>query len=152
MHLSTDHREPSRSVPFACGRPAQFDLTDPNTCAHVSTPGMIIFSQAARILHMNNQARMLMGLFGEVHGLWPNLATESLPSTVAELCSEILSELHCRTQTEDWVQIEIRRICHMVTPSLLLKGFGMPGSSNGDSWMIVTLEPFDPLSLPQTRV
>ena len=103
--------------------------------------GMIVFSSSARILHMNGPARALMELFGTSHELWPQMAPESMPSILKEFCYDVLAQLQCRIEAQDWAQFEMRRICHMVTPSLLLTGFGVPNSTNRELRIILTLNP-----------
>jgi hypothetical protein len=102
---------------------------------------MIVFSSSARILHMNGPARALMALFGKSHELWPQMAPESMPSILTEFCYDVLAQLQRRIETQDWVQFEMRRICHMVTPSLLLTGFGVQNSTNHEIRVILTLTP-----------
>ena len=103
--------------------------------------GMIVFSSSARILHMNGPARALMALFGKSHELWPQMAPESMPSILTEFCYDVLAQIQRRIEAQDWAQFEMRRICHMVTPSLLLTGFGVPNSSNREIRIILTLTP-----------
>ncbi len=103
--------------------------------------GMIVFSSSARILHMNEPARALMALFGTSHEHWPQMAPESMPSSLTEFCCDVLAQLRRRIEAEDWEQFEMRRICHMVTPSLLLTGFGVPNSTDREIRVIVTLTP-----------
>jgi len=103
--------------------------------------GMIVFSSSGRILHMNGPARALMALFGTSHELWPQIAPESMPSILTEFCYDVLAQLQRRIEAQDWAQFERRRICHMVTPSLLLTGFGVPNLTNGEIRVILTLTP-----------
>ena len=103
--------------------------------------GMIVFSSSARIFHMNGPARALMALFGTSHELWPQMAPESMPSILTEFCYDVLAQLQRRIEAQDWTQFEMRRICHMVTPSLFLTGFGVPNSTNGEIRVILTLTP-----------
>lgn len=103
--------------------------------------GMIVFSSSARILHMNRPARALMALFGTSHERWPQMAPESMPSILTEFCYDVLAQLRRRIEAQDWAQFEMRRICHMVTPSLLLTGFGVPNSTNREIRVILTLTP-----------
>jgi hypothetical protein len=102
---------------------------------------MIVFSSSARILHMNGPARTLMALFGKSHELWPQMAPESMPSILTEFCYDVQAQLQRRTEARDWAQLEMRRICHMVTPPLLLTGFGVLNSTNGEIRVILTLNP-----------
>jgi hypothetical protein len=102
---------------------------------------MIVFCSSARILHMNEPARALMALFGTSHERWPQMAPESMPSILTEFCYDVLAQLRRRTEAQDWAQFEMRRICHMVTPSLLLTGFGVPNSTNRELRVILTINP-----------
>ena len=111
-----------------------------------SDSGMIVLSSSARILHMNGPAHALMALFGEFHELWPQMAPESMPSILTEFRYDVLAQLQRRIEAKDWAQFEMRRICHMVTPSLLLTGFGVPNSTNREIRIILTLTPL--LSTP----
>jgi hypothetical protein len=90
---------------------------------------------------MNGPARALMALFGKSHELWPQMAPESMPSILTEFCYDVLAQLQRRIEAQDWAQFEMRRICHMVTPSLLLTGFGVPNSTNREIRVILTLNP-----------
>ena len=113
------------------------------TAPLLSSPesGMIVFSSSARVLHMNGPARALMALFGMSYELWPQMAPESLPSILTEFRYDVLAQLQHRIEAQDWAQFEMRRICHMVTPSVLLTGFGVPTSINHEIRVILTLTP-----------
>jgi len=102
---------------------------------------MIVFSSSARILHINEPARGLMALFGKPHELWPQSAPDSTPSILTEFCLEVLAQFHHRIERQDWAELEMRRICHMVTPPLLLTGFGVPDSTGRELRIILTLDP-----------
>ena len=90
---------------------------------------------------MNGPARALMALFGKSHELWPQMAHESMPSILTEFCYDVLAQLQRRIEAQDRAQFEMRRICHMVTPSLLLTGFGVSNSTNREIRVILTLSP-----------
>ena len=110
--------------------------------------GMIVFSSSARILHMNGPARALMALFGTSHERWLQMAPESMPSILQEFCYDVLAQLRRRIEAQDWAQFEMRRICHMVTPSLLLTGFGVPNSTDHEIRIILTLSPIPSIPYP----
>ena len=106
--------------------------------------GLVVLSSTIRILHINNRARALMALFGEAHELWPDLSPESMPAILTEFCGDVFdvfTELRRQAGSHKWAEFEIRRICHMVTPSLLLRGFGMPSENGCEPRMILTLQP-----------
>ena len=102
---------------------------------------MIVFSSSARILHMNGAARTLMALFGTSHERWPQMRPESMPSILTDFCYDVLAQLRRRIEAQDWAQFEMRHICHMVTPPLLLTGFGVSHSAGREIRVILTLTP-----------
>ena len=90
---------------------------------------------------MNGPARALMAVFGTTHEHWPHMALESMPSILTEFCYDVFAQLRRRVEAQDWEQFEMRRICHMVTPSLLFTGFGVPHSAGREIRIILTLDP-----------
>lgn len=106
-----------------------------------SNAGLVVLSSSIRILHLNNRARALMALFGEAHGLWPHLSPESMPAILTEFCGDVFTEFQRQAGSHKWAEFEMRRICHMVTPSLLLRGFGLPSKDGREPRMILTLQP-----------
>lgn len=103
--------------------------------------GLMVLSSSLRILHINGPARSLMALFGEAHELWPYLSPESMPAILIEFCGSLLTELRRQADSQEWAEFEMRRVCHMVTPPLLLRGFGMPAMDGREPRMILTLQP-----------
>lgn len=148
--VQTDRQPPRQSQPPPLDIDHSKDgtsLTDP------SAAGVIVISFSGRMLHMNGQARVFMALFGEMHGLWPHLAPESLPSILSEFCREVFAQLQSHAESPAWTQFEMRRVCHMVTPPLLLRGFAVPHLSHQEPCMILTLQPapLDPLAPAHTH-
>jgi len=92
-------------------------------------------------LHMNGAARTLMALFGASHERWPQMGPESMPSILTDFCFDVLAQLRRRIEAQDWTQFEMHHICHMVTPPLLLTGFGVPHSTGREIRVILTLTP-----------
>ena len=106
-----------------------------------SDAGMMVLSSSLHILHMNGQARALMANLGVACELWPHLSPESMPAILIEFCSHVLSELRRQSGSQQWTALEMRRVCHMVTPALLIRGFGMPETDGRDPRMILILQP-----------
>jgi len=140
-------------VPLS-SQPCHTDLHQHTVSGTESSPdsGMIVFTSSARILHMNEPARALMALFGTFHERWPEMTPDSMPSSVTEFCYDVLVQLRRRMEAHDWAQFEMRRVCHMVTPSLLLTGFGVPNSTDHELRIVLTLTPLSsnlqPFHLP----
>lgn len=103
--------------------------------------GMMVLSSSMHILHMNSQARALMAHLGVACELWPHLSPESMPAILIEFCGHVLSELRRQAGSQEWTALEMRRICHMVSPALMLRGFGMPEREGRDPRMILILQP-----------
>ena len=135
---------PQNAVSVTEGTTIHGTCAIPQPLLFLPDSGIIVFSSSARILHMNGPARALMALFGKSHERWPQVAPESMPSILTEFCYDVLAQLQRRGEARDWAQFEMRRICHMVTPSLLLTGFGVPNSSNHEIRIILTLTPLPP--------
>jgi len=106
-----------------------------------SDAGLVVLSSSIRILHINSRARALMALFGEAHELWPHLSPESMPAILTEFCGDVFTELLRQAGSHAWAEFEMRRICHMVTPSLLLRGFAIPSQDGREPRMVLTLQP-----------
>ena len=118
--------------------PRQDTLLDSTSCHDT---GLMVLSSSLRILHINGRARTLMALFGEAHELWPHLSPESMPVIFTEFCGNLLAELRRQAGGQEWAEFEMRQVCHMVTPALLLRGFGMPATDGREPRMILTLQP-----------
>jgi hypothetical protein len=110
----------------------------------------MVLSSSMRILHINHRARSLMAQFGEAHELWPHLSPESMPVILIEFCSEVFAQLQQQAGHHEWAECEVCRICHMLTPALLLRGFGIPSTDGRAPRMILTLQPCFPSSDPAT--
>lgn len=82
-----------------------------------------------------------MALFGASHERWPQMGPESMPSILTDFCFDVLAQLRRRIEAQDWTQFEMHHICHMVTPPLLLTGFGVPHSTGREIRVILTLAP-----------
>lgn len=103
--------------------------------------GMIVFASSARMLHINEAARRLIALFGESTGLRPPGTTEPMPAIITEFCRDVQAQLQPHIETQDWAAFEMRRTCDRVTPSLLLRGFGVLNTTTHEFRVIVTLSP-----------
>lgn len=65
-----------------------------------------------------------------------------------KVCETLLSELHRDGELRQWTSLEIHQVCHMVTPALLLRGFGTPKSDGRDPSMVLILQPYHPGPTP----
>lgn len=115
--------------------------------------GMIVFSSAARMLHINDAARRLIALFYTSPELRPPGSTEPIPAVITEFCRDVQAQLPPHIQTQDWAAFEMRRTCDRVTPSLLLRGFGVLNTMTHEFQVIVTLSPLRaaPLAADEPR-
>jgi hypothetical protein len=112
-----------------------------------SEPGVIVLSTLPRILHINSHARMLLKMFGESREFWTNLGPESMPSILTEFCRDLLLELKRRRNHGESAQFELRRICYMVSPPLLFRGFAVSAAAGREPQMVLTLQAWAPASL-----
>ncbi len=130
-------------------RRANKSITSPACSPHSppdSESGMIVFSSATQILHMNGQARSLIALFSESRTAWTPPTHEAIPSIFIEFCSDVLEQFRDRIDAHDWAQFEMRRVCHLVTPPLLIRGFGVPDPASQHPRVILTLHSLAPFT------
>ncbi|HEU4685034.1 MAG TPA: hypothetical protein VFS39_11095 [Nitrospira sp.] len=104
-------------------------------------PGVMLLSATPRITHMNSRARALLKLFGEIREIGINVGPECLPSVLQELCRDLLREVLARRDQQEWTNFELRRICHMVSPPLLFRGFAVSNQPGREPQMILTVQP-----------
>jgi len=107
---------------------------------------MIVFSSPTQILHMNVQARSLIALFSESRNAWTPPTHEAIPSIFIEFCRDVLEQFRDRVDAHDWAQFEMRRVCHLVTPPLLIRGFGVPDPASQHPRVILTLHSLAPVT------
>jgi hypothetical protein len=146
------HHSPGKTAVILSARQKSVDLPTSRQQGTISTEealsgsftllnaGMMVLSSSMHILHMNGQARALMASFGAAHELWPHLSPESMPAIITEFCDNVLAELRRRADNQQSTALDMRRVCHMVTPALLLRGFGMPHADGQDPRMILILQ------------
>ena len=134
---SPNESKPARIVTSNAGTPDSDSTTD---------AGLMVLSSSMRILHINDRARTLLSLFGETCELWPNLSPEAMPAILTEFCSHVFAELDRQSCGHEWTGHDLRRVCHMVNPALLIRGFGMPSSTGQEARMILTFQPCPPSS------
>lgn len=107
--------------------------------------GLLVLSSSHQIILMNAQARKLMALFGQAYELRPCISPESMPRIITEFCEKVFTELRSRPNHHNWSEVDLRQICHMVRPALLLRGFGMPPAQGQELRMVLVLQPCSPL-------
>jgi len=118
---------------------------DTNSAGSDPDTGLLVLSSSHQIIHMNAQARKLMALFGQAHELRPCISPESMPRIITEFCEKVFTELRSRPDHHNWSEVDVRQICHMVKPALLLRGFGMPPAQGQEPRMVLVLQPCSPL-------
>ena len=87
-------------------------------------PGILLLSPALQLMHVNRRAVELSGKIMRAQN--GKVATGVLPKAVTELCDEVITELHVRTDAKDWEQVQIRRLVSTPNPPVLLRAFGLP--------------------------
>jgi len=133
--------EPSRQNPVDSLRHSTFTPDVADSPAPSDT-GLLVLSSSMRILHINDRARTLMARFGEAFELWPHLSPESIPAILSEFCGNVFAELAHQAPNGKWAEFELRRVCYMVNPAILIRGFGMPSMHGQEPRMILTLQPY----------
>ena len=105
--------------------------------------GIVVLTSSMQLLHMNRQASELAKKINasEQSGNTARSAHGVLPTSLTELCGEIIKALHVRTEAKDWEQFEIKRITGDPNQPVLLRGFGLPDPGGVDhARLVVTME------------
>lgn len=106
-------------------------------------PGIVVLSATMQLLHMNRQAAELSKQINaaESGGKASKAAQGVLPTTLTELCGEIIKALHVRTEAKDWEQFEVKRVAGDPNQPVLLRGFGLPDRGGiQHARLVVTME------------
>lgn len=126
------------SLPIAPNGDTNRSGPDPDT-------GLLVLSSSHQILHINAQARKLMALFGQAYENRSCIPLESMPKIITEFCEKVFTELRRQTDHRNWPEVDVRQVCHMVKPALLLRGFGMPPAEGHEPRIVLVLQPTSPL-------
>lgn len=118
--------------------------TSPSRSSVTAESGLIVFSSPTHILQINSHAQSLMALFGESRNAWTLPAYEAMPSILTEFCRDVLEQFRDGNGAHDWAHFEMRRVCHMVNPPLLIRGFGVPDSASQRTRVVLTLHRLGP--------
>jgi PAS domain-containing protein len=114
-----------------------------------SRPGILIFSRARQLLHMNRRALELTGHsdqteLGPVH--------DFRSAQVRELSAQIQETLDRRREADIWEIFELKRVIFETERKILVRGFGLADRNSHDaSRIVVVLEEVGPRQKHQTQ-
>jgi hypothetical protein len=115
-------------------------FSEPSTkdaSAH-SRPGILIFSRARQLLHMNSRALELTGHLNQTE-IGPSHDIRS--ASVHELSAQIQETLDHRREANIWEIFELRRVIFETERKILVRGFGLAHrNSHDDSRIVIVLE------------
>jgi len=124
-HVRSEYRFPS---PAPSTRSASQSLS----------PGIPVFSQTRRLLHMNRRALELTGHLNQAE-IGPVNDVRSAP--VRELSAQIQEALDSRREANIWELFELKRFIFEAGRRILVRGFGLADrNSHDDSRIIIVLE------------
>jgi len=104
-------------------------------------PGILIFSRARQLLHMNSRALELTCRFDQAE---TGLATMMLSRLVSELRVQIQDTLDNRRQADISELVELKRDMVESGRKILVRGFGIADrNSHEDSRIVIVLEEID---------
>ena len=101
-------------------------------------PGILIFSRARQLLHINSRALELTGHLNQAE-IGP---VHDIPSTpVRELSAQIQEKLDHRREANIWEIFELKRIIFETGRKILVRGFGLADrNSHEDSRIVIVLD------------
>jgi hypothetical protein len=114
--------------------------TPPNTKSpsHRSSPGLLVYSHARQLLHMNRRAWAMTGHLNQVETGPPTMRLSSL---VCDLRLQLQDILDGRLANNVWKASEVTRALSESGHTIVLRGFALPNrESRRDSRVIIILE------------
>jgi hypothetical protein len=118
--------------------PSEPSAKGTSVCAR---PGILIFSRARQLLHMNSRALELTGHLNQV-GIGPSHDIRS--ASVRELSTQIQEGLDHRREANIWEIFELERAIFEPERKILVRGFGIADrNSHEDSRIVIVLEEID---------
>lgn len=116
----------SRSEPSAKGASAR------------ARPGILIFSRARQLLHINSRALELTGHLNQAE-IGPSHDIRS--ASVRELSARIQETLDHRREANIWEIFELKRVIFETGRKILVRGFGLADrNSHEDSRIVIVLD------------
>jgi hypothetical protein len=112
----------------------------PNTksTSHQSSLGILVYSHAGHLLHMNRRAWAMTGHLNQAETGPP---TMTLSSLVSELRLQLQDILDSRLAANVWEASEVKRVLSEFGRTIVLRGFALPNrDSSNDSRVIIILE------------
>lgn len=114
--------------------------TPPNTKrpTHRSSPGLLVYSHARQLLHMNRRAWALTGHLDQAETGPPTMRLSSL---VCELRLQLHDILDSRLAANVWEVSELTGVLSESGHTIVVRGFALPNrESRHDSRVIIVLE------------
>jgi hypothetical protein len=103
-----------------------------------SRPGILIFSRARRLLHINSRALELTGHLNQAE-IGPVHDVRSMP--VRQLSAQIQEKLDHRREANIWEIFELKRTIFETGRKILVRGFGLADqNSHEDSRIVIVLD------------
>jgi hypothetical protein len=103
-----------------------------------SRPGILIFSRARQLLHLNSRAGELIGHLNPAE-IGPVHDTHSAP--VRELSAQIQEMMGNRREANIWEVFELKRVIIVTGREILVRGFGLVDrNSYDDSRIVIVLD------------
>jgi hypothetical protein len=103
-----------------------------------SRPGILIFSRARQLLHMNSRA---LELTGHLHQMEIGPSHDIRSASVRELSAQIHEALDHRREANIWEIFELKRVIFENERKILVRGFGLADrNSHDDSRIVIVLE------------
>ena len=102
-----------------------------------TNPGVIVLTHQGQLLYMNREASELCAEMNQA--CLGHAARGVLPTEVISLCRDIADHLRVATAAKDWERLHLRRVCNVLSPPMLLRGFGIPGPGGADQARIMIM-------------
>ena len=105
------------------------------------SPGIIILALPVRVLHINQRAELLLVRVNaaEQGNGRSKPARGLLPTSLHQVCAEVLQHLKERSHPKDWERFEVKHVIGLPRHQILVRGIGVPETSRQEHSRIVLL-------------
>jgi DNA-binding CsgD family transcriptional regulator len=101
-------------------------------------PGVMILTTGGQLQYINRRSWDLIRLINESTSIYASNGL--LPTEVTEICRQVQHLRGAESNSNDWEQVEIRRMAGSHDQPVLLRGFGLPGQDGEYARVLIMME------------
>ncbi len=102
------------------------------------SPGVLVFTPSWQLVYMSRGAQVLIDVLYEDR---PGRSRKGVvPAVILDLCDDLQALLKQCSCVKDWEQVQVQRLVNAISRPILLRGFGLPDSSDRSKARLLVLK------------